>query len=148
MADTSTFPTINPLDGEGREGAILNLTAGGTIKAGQVVAFNATGVAKTVEACNGETTTAPIGVALYDATTGQRVAVASTGSVVTVCEGAGSAIDAGDLVGPDDAAVLGCIKTVSSAASASVIGIAIDDIAANGTGRILVQPFYLSKAAT
>ena len=56
MADTSTFPSINPLDG-GREGVTLNLVARGTIKAGQVVAFNATGVAKTVEACNGETTT-------------------------------------------------------------------------------------------
>lgn len=147
MGDTTTFPSINPLDG-GREGVILNPVAGGTIKAGQVVAFNATGVAKTVEACNGETTTAPIGVALYDATTGQRVAVASTGSVVTVCEGPGAGCDAGDLVGPDDAAVLGCIKTVTSVASASVIGIALDDIPANGTGQILVQPFYLSKAAS
>ena len=147
MADTSTFPSINPLDG-GQEGIILNLIAGAAIKAGQVVAFNGNGVSKTVEPCNGETTTSPIGVALYDAASGARVAVASTGSIVTVCEGPGAGCDAGDLVGPDDAAVLGCVKTVTSAASASVVGIALDDIPANGTGQILVQPFYLSKAAS
>lgn len=146
MADTSTFPSINPLDG-GQEGIILNLIAGAAIKAGQVVAFNGTGVSKTVEPCNGETTTSPIGVALYDAASGARVAVASTGSIVTVCEGPGAGADAGDLLGPDDAAVLGTVKVVTAAAAASVIGIAIDDISANSTGQMLVQPFYLPKGA-
>ena len=50
--------------------------------------------------------------------------VALVGSIVTVCEGAGVAIDAGDPVADDDNALGGCVKTAVTTATGYRIGLA------------------------
>lgn len=146
MADTATFPTIKQV--LHNDGPTYGFTAGAAIKAGQVVAYAAAGTSETVIPAVAGTTGAPIGVAFLPAASGAPVAVALVGSIVTTCEGAGAAIDAGDYVADDDAAAGGCIKTAVTTATGYAIGIALEDIAANGTGKILVQPQQITKAAT
>jgi hypothetical protein len=118
-------------------GLVMTYKAGAAILAGQVVAFHGTGVTDTVHPCVAGTTEAPVGVALYSAAKDALVAVAGNGSVLKVCEGAGAAIDAGHGVMVDDTA--GCVITGTDAAAAWWVGVAQEDIAANGTGYIEVQ---------
>ena len=146
MADTNAFPEIKQV--LHNDGPTYGFTAGAAIKAGQVVAFAATGVSMTVIPAVAGTTAEPIGVAIIPAAAGAPVTVALVGSIVTVCEGAGVAIDAGDPVADDDNALGGCVKTAVTTATGYRIGLALDNIAANGTGKILVQPQIITKEAT
>lgn len=135
MAITS-MPTIRHVLDSGI--TILNLTAGSAILAGQAVEAAGTGVSEQVVPGTGAT--APAGVALYDAADGAPVAVASIGCVVTVASE--DAVDAGDWVTPAAAGggdpAGGLVKVI--AATQDALGFAIDDIAADGTGRIMVVP--------
>ena len=129
-------------------GTVIDCIAGSAILAGQVVTFNATGVDWTVEPVDSDTSlVAPmLGVALYSqATTGGHVAVASVGSIVKVCEGAGADIDAGDFLMASGAA--GCVITATDGADAAYLGIAMTDIAKNATGYALICPQYAGKGA-
>lgn len=128
-------------------GTVIDCIAGAAILAGQVVTFNATGVDWTVEPVDSDTSlTAPcLGVALYSASQGAHVAIASVGSVVKVCEGAGADIDAGDFLMASAAA--GCVITATDSADASYLGIAVTDIAKNATGYALINPQYVGKGA-
>jgi hypothetical protein len=146
MADTESFPAIKQV--MHNDGNAYGFTAGADILAGQVVAYAAAGVTMTVIPAVAGTTAEPIGVAIIPAAKDAPVAVALVGSIVTVCEGAGTAIDAGDPVADDDNALGGCVKTAVTTATGYRIGIALEDIAANGTGKILVQPQIITKAAT
>lgn len=149
MADTSTFPTIHQALHSGDN--ILNMKAGGTISTGMVVAIAATGVDFTVIAAL-QNTGHPVGVALNDAVDGGLVAVATIGCVCWVCEGAGAAVDAGDYVMVDDCAVGGTVTVydpgvvahaatlAAPGASGHTFGLALEDIAANSTGRVLIIP--------
>jgi hypothetical protein len=150
MADTTTWTAITGADNPVEVlGPTCNFTAGAAIKRNMVVAFAATGVSGTVHPAVSGTTGAVVGVALTDAAIGKKVAVALDGSVVTVREGAGSTIDAGDYVAADDAAATGCVKGIdTTATNYDVIGIAIDDFSANGLGRIIVRPQAVTKAAS
>lgn len=129
-------------------GLVLDMIAGSAILAGQVVTFNATGVDWTVEPVDSDTSlVAPmVGVALYSqATVGGRIAIASHGSVIKVCEGAGAAIDAGDYLMASGAA--GCVVTATDGADASYLGLAVTDIGANSTGYALITMQYAAKGA-
>jgi hypothetical protein len=148
MADTSAFPTIHDVLVSGDN--IQSFIAEGTIKAGMVVSFSATGVDNSVIAAL-QNTGWYVGVALYDAATGEAVAVACDGCVCVVCEGAGAAIDAGEYVMVDDCAIGGTVTVydpavIAHAATSSTpgatghtLGIALVDIAANATGKVLLR---------
>ena len=127
-------------------GTTIDMIAGSAILAGQVVTFNATGVDWTVVPVDADTSLAApmVGVALYSqATVGGPIAIASLGSIIKVCEGAGVAIDAGDFLMASSAA--GCVVTATDGADASYLGIAVTDIAANGTGYALITMQYAAK---
>lgn len=85
-----------------RLGAVLNMIAGNTITKGMVVAFNATGVEYSVEPHLSASTVGPIGVALHSAATGDKVAIASLGSIVKVQNGVDTALEAGDTIMGDE----------------------------------------------
>lgn len=131
-------------------GTVLSFTAGGTILDGQIVGFAATGTSETVVPST-TSTGSPVGVALYGATAGQKVAVAGNGSVVKVELSADDATaDAGDFLGLS--AVAGCAAVQdgaiaahnSEAAGQFPIGQVIEDIAAGastvgGRGYVLIN---------
>ncbi|MFA7167783.1 MAG: hypothetical protein WC096_02675 [Sphaerochaetaceae bacterium] len=146
MADISAFPTFNPTD-DGMVAGSFTFIAGAAIKAGQVVAFAATGVSKTVHPALKGTTGQVLGVALYGAASGAKVAVALVGSIVD-CVNADdtTAIDAGGWVEANDNAIGGTVSeavlTSATIASANIniIGIALEDIAGAGHGSVLIVP--------
>jgi len=155
MADISAFPTMpvandSELISDG--GPILTFTASGTIKVGQVVCFAAAGASMTVLASIAGSGTVPVGVALDNATDGEKIAVAMMGCVVEMANADNAAtIDAGHWVECNDNAVGGTINEIDFTASGATvtikdqtIGMALDDIAASGTGRVLVMPIPLT----
>ena len=112
MVDLATFPTIRNVLCEGDN--IVSFVSAGTIKAGMVVAFAATGVSMSVNPAVKSTTGQPIGVALNDATSGQYVAVAMNGCICNVVNADDTTdIDAGDIVEDNDNAIGGTVSTVS-----------------------------------
>ncbi len=145
MGNTSTFPTIRPLVG-GTQGLTITCIAGAAIVPGQVVAIHGTPVANTVWPCVTGTTTMAIGVAVGKASAGEKVAVMVEG-VATVCEGAGSGIDAGHIVGIYGTGAAGTVTTITDGADAYKVGVAITDLAANSTGKIMINTGLMIKGA-
>jgi hypothetical protein len=148
MTGIGTFPTIRePLKAAG---LILNCIASGALKAGMVVCYAATGVTDTVIAHVATADLIPVGVVIADAASGAKVAVASVGSIVTVANADDTTtIDAGGPVGPNNNAVGGTVNEVTSPGGSTttsnwIVGFALDDIAASGTGRIVVAPSRLN----
>lgn len=121
---------------------ITGYIAGSTILAGQLLAFNATGVAMTVEPSNGVTTSQLVGVALHGATTGQAVAVAGPGSVVLVQNGDDTAtMEAGDIVVADVSTALGCVTAEADTTKHYQVGPLMEAMAASGQAYcLLVMP--------
>jgi len=150
MANTDPFPTIRNVLVSGD--ALMNLTAGATILAGQVVAFAGTGVSNTVHPAVKGTTAQPIGVALYGAVVGGHVAVAGPGCIVEVANADETVIDTGDILEDNDNAVGGTVSTAARVITGAVavvqyqIGIAVGDISANSTGKMLVMPGLMTAA--
>lgn len=151
MADISAFPAIHDVLVAGNN--IFTFTATTAVKAGQVVDINATGVSDAVDMA--VATGCTIGVALYDAAAGAPVAVAGPGCIVYVANADDTTtIDAGDWLETNDNAVGGTVSTAAVAASGgatatfhnNIIGKAIDDIAASGTGRMIIQLNSLTQA--
>ncbi|HPY61094.1 MAG TPA: DUF2190 family protein [Methanospirillum sp.] len=155
MTDISAFPTLprandSELISDG--GPILTFIASGTILVGQAVCYAATGVSMTVLASVAGENTKPVGVALNNATNGEYVAVAMAGCVVEMANADNTAtIDAGHWVECNDNPVGGTINEIDFTASGATvtikdqtIGMALDDIAASGTGRVLVMPIPLT----
>lgn len=131
-------------------GVVFDCTAKSAILAGQLVAFNATGVDWDVEPADGCTTDMPIGVALHSqATVGGRVAIAGPGSVVKVCEGDGSdGLDAGNCIMASASTALGCVSTYTDGADAYQVGVMLEDAALSATGyALLTGPYFVSKGA-
>ncbi len=117
---------------------ILSLVAGAVLLPGQAVEAAATGVSGQVVPGTGAN--APIGVALYGAGIGDPVAIAAVGCVAVVATE--EDIDAGDQVnvlaaagGTPDGGLVGVASGVEY-----VLGTALDDIAADSTGRVLIAP--------
>lgn len=145
MADIAAFPTIRNAWESGAN--VISLTATNAIKAGQAVEIDATGVSGAVNAAVQEAGSQPVGVAIADADAGGKVAVATTGCVVYVANADDTAaIDAGSPLETNDNAVGGTVSAVTVTATGGatvtvhpyVVGIALDDIAGGGTGRMLV----------
>ena len=156
MTDISAFPTLpNVHDSEllTDKGPVLTFLSAGTIKVGQGVCFAATGVSFSVIPSIAGANTQPIGVALDNVVSGEYVAVACVGCVAEMANADDTAtIDAGDWVELNDNAVGGTINTVNFSASGTtttahpqVIGIALEDIAASGSGYILIMPIPLTQ---
>lgn len=125
---------------------IGKFTATSIIKAGMVVAFEATGLSMSVVPAIKATTGQPIGVALHDAAAASQVSVAMDGCIVNVQNAESNVdIDAGDILEDNDCVVGGTVSTVSLMNAGVVlvvkyqVGIAIDDIARSDVGRMLVD---------
>jgi len=146
MTDISAFPVLTQVLHS--DGPTYPFTAGATIKAGQVVAFAATGVSDTVHPAIAGTTAQPIGVAVIPAASGDPVTVALVGSVVTVANATDSSIDAGEAVAASNNPVGGTVTLAVTTATGYVIGVTIEDIAGSGTGKIIVMPQIITKAAS
>ena len=143
MADIGTFPTIRNVLWSGSN--IFKMTATTLVKAGQVVAINATGVSGAVDPCVAVAGSMPLGVALYGAAAGAEVAIAGPGCIVYVANADDTAtVDAGNWVVFNDNTVGGTVSEYAAgAASIQAVGFAIDDIAASGTGRVFLFPTLL-----
>jgi hypothetical protein len=144
MADITAFPDIDVVNEN--NGPTWTFTAKGAIKHGQVVAFEATGVAQQVIASVKESGGYPRGVALIDAADGAKVTVCLDGSICRVANADDTtAIDAGDFVECNDNAVKGTVSAISLTGSGATctnhfaVGQAIDIIAGGGTGLIVVS---------
>ncbi len=132
-------------------GLTMTFKAASAILAGQIVAFAATGVSRTVAPAT-SSLGAPIGVAAHSqATAGGDVTVLMQGCVCKIMLSAddGTA-DAGDWIGVSTVAGTGIVRDPAIQAHDTIvglqnaIGLALDDIAAGaatvgGTGYILVQ---------
>jgi predicted RecA/RadA family phage recombinase len=119
---------------------IITMTATTAVKAGMLVAINATGVSGAVDPCVGTGT--PIGVALNDIGAGAKGPIATAGCIVYINNFSDSvAIDAGDFLIGDDAPCTGAVGAVTTATTPqAIIGVAIDDIAVSDKGRVLITP--------
>ena len=151
MADIKAFPTMPYThDSEmlSSNGPILTFTASGTIKVGQVVCFADAGASMTVLASIKGAGTVPVGVALDNVTDGEKVAVAMMGCVAEVANADDTAtIDTGDWLECNDNAVAGTVNTATFTAASDadarngqIIGMALEDIGASGTGYMLICP--------
>lgn len=137
-------------------GPTRTFKASGAIKAGQVVAYSATGVTDTVVASVAESGGKPVGVALYDIADGKKGAICLAGCEVTVAVADDTTgVDAGNLVETNDNALKGMVSEVNEAATGGatvtthpqVVGVALEDIAGGGTGKILLTcPSYAVQA--
>lgn len=147
MGDITAFPTIRNVKYSGSN--VHRFTATTAVKAGQLVAFAATGVSGAVNPAIKSTTGQPIGVALYGVDAGREVAVACNGCIVYVANFSTTvALDSGDVVEDNANAVGGTVglaaltSTAGGGAVATVkytAGVMIDKVAASATGRMLVK---------
>jgi hypothetical protein len=136
--DIEAFPTMHDVLVHGDN--IITLEAGSAIKAGQVVSIATDGAADPSVA-----NLAAIGVALYDAALGDKFAVACVGCMVNVANATSDvAIDAGVEVICNDCAVGGTVSvatgTLGEDATEYIVGVTIDPIAGDGTGKIMLMP--------
>lgn len=153
MADIAAWKTGHPV--MVNNGPTFTFIASGAIKAGQVVAIDATGVSMTVRAAVAESGESPIGVALTEAADGEDVTVALIGAICYFTNADDTtAIDAGSFLEVNDNAVGGTVSAVNEAASGAatavlhplVIGKAIEDIAGGGVGLGIVCFGALTQA--
>jgi len=151
MGAIVAFPTMRNVLYSGDN--IQKFTATAIVKAGQVVAFADTGLSDSVLKSVKATTKQPIGVALYGVGAGESVAVAMDGCIVYVANtDAVTTIDAGDVLESTTNAVGGCVDACAVVTTGvkglllQKIGIAVDDIAASGTGRMLITAGYFTTA--
>ena len=142
MADIGTFPTIQQVV-INDSGPIRSYTFTEAAKAGQAVGYAATGVSNAVVPMDATAGEQCIGVAVYDVEAGDMGAVAMDGNEVIVANADDTtAIDSGDIVELNDNAVQGTVSTLALTqftANHYVPGIALEDIAGAGTGKILVD---------
>ena len=152
MADIAAFPTIRNVLISGDN--IITYTAAAAIKAGQVVAFNATGVSDTVQACAAGTTLGIAGVALYDAALGAKVAVAGPGCVCNVVNGIQATNwDAGTFLKAYGTTTAGTVceaAITGGVAPLNIVGLAIENNTATTAGtasKVLVTSGTITAAA-
>jgi len=119
---------------------IQSFTAGGDIKAGQVVGMNTNG--KVVAA---KDDLVVLGVALYDAAQNDNVLVASLGCIVNVVNADDTAgIDSGVEIKSNANTVGGTVslasKTLTEDAFEYIVGVTVTAIPGNGVGRAILVP--------
>ncbi len=153
MGDIGAFVTGHPV--MVNNGPTFTFIASGAIKAGQVVAIDATGVSMTVRAAVAEDGESPIGVALITVADGEKVTVALPGAICYFTNADDTTgIDAGSFLETNDNAVGGTVNAVNEAASGAatavlhplIIGKAIEDIAKGGVGLGIVCFGALTQA--
>jgi len=142
MGDISAFPTIRNVFAGGKYNTIT-MTATTALKAGMVVEIDATGVDLAVNAAVKEAGASPVGVALYDAAAGSKVDILTVGGIAYVANADDTTgTDAGDALITNDNTVGGTVSASLAVGTVStqqkIIGIALDDIAGGGTGRVLI----------
>jgi hypothetical protein len=129
--DITAFPTITNVLVHGSN--VGDFIASGAITAGQVVAFDATGVTDTVRMAIAEAGECPVGVALFSvtaaqATAGAHVAVGMLGTICRVSNYSSDVdIDAGEPLTTNDAAPGGTVIAASGAATQELVGRAMED---------------------
>lgn len=143
MTDISAFPTITS-EIVKHIGTTFTCKTVTDLKPGQAVEFQASGVSwqVTVAKADGRA----IGVVGAPHAAGDLVTVYSVGSIVKMANADDTAvIDAGDMVESNDNDVGGTINAVAEAGSGAkgvlhpnLLGVALDDIAASGTGYVLI----------
>lgn len=156
MSDISEFPTIQQVLWTGDN--IGYYTAGEDIKAGQVVGIAASGTSMTVVVMDDTDGENALGIAIYGVDSGDLVAVAEDGCVCYVANADDTTgIDAGDWVEQNNNSEKGTVSAFSPRddmssttidasddttvdGSARIVGLALDDIAGDGIGRIKVKP--------
>jgi len=152
MTDIAAFPAIHNVLYSGDN--IQSFTASGAIKAGQVVAIDATGVTLTVRAAVAESGERPVGVAIYDVADTKPAAIAMTGCICYVANADdGTDIDAGEWLTTNANTVGGTVSAQSIAAESgataaiydTVIGYAVGDIAKAATGLMMIQPQTITR---
>jgi len=146
MTDITTYPTI--VDGimhnAGPTWGII--IANGSISAGQVVGFTSSSSTNNrVTALLDAAGDVVLGVAINSASNGEKVTIALPGSIVSVANADSDVnINAGRYVQTDDNAVAGTVKVATAnggnsiTAGNNIVGICLEQIAANGTGKILI----------
>lgn len=139
--DRTSFPTLKTVApiGEALRSALISgnnvasFKAGAAIKAGQVVGIEATGTDWQVVKSVAEVGSQPIGVAVNDAASGEKVAVAMIGCICWVSNYSSDVdIDAGERLTWNDAAPGGTVIACSGANTEQLVGRALtDDDASN-----------------
>jgi len=154
MADTGAWATLSPDNILVQGDNIISMAAGEALTAGQVVGHAAAGDGKAyaMDRTTGENA---IGVVLYDVASGGLAAIATVGCVARMREGDGNGADAGDWLVQDDNTAKGMVKAWAPRAdlasttidatndttidgSEQLIGMAMEDIAANSEGKVLI----------
>lgn len=154
--DISAFPTIQQVV-INDSGPIRAYTFTEAAKAGMAVGYAEGGISNAVVPMDDTTGEQCIGVAVYDVEAGDMGAVAMDGCEVIVANADDTqGIDAGDQVMQNDNSVQGTVSAYTPRAdlgstvidatndttvdgSAKIVGVAMEDIAGNGTGKILVK---------
>lgn len=156
MADISTFPTRATLcSGDdsilaSEKGPIQTFTFAAATKTGQVVVY-VSGTSGSVTPAVGASTEVVAGVALYDVAAGAIGAVAMNGNIVKVTNFSTTvAITPGSWLITDDNSVKGTVGALSLTPSGTtdtlymnVVGVAIEQIAASGSGLACIIPVPL-----
>jgi hypothetical protein len=144
MADIASFPTIHDVLWAGCN--TQNFKAGAALTAGMVVYLSGDmTVTKTTSLAH-----PPIGVVIGDAASGYPVTVALTGCIVYVANTDNKlTAGEGDYVIVDDNAVGGTVSRIVKGAIPrgpySALGVFVEDMAANSTVRILIQPDMIGR---
>jgi hypothetical protein len=139
MGDVAAFPTLTRVLVSGDN--VLPYTATTAVKAGMVVAIADAGASWAVDKAIKGSGQVPVGVALYDAAAGAKVAVAGIGCVVYVVNALdGTNIDAGHTVIQDDNAIGGCVSELlavgTDATPQKIVGVLLEDNTASASGGV------------
>ena len=142
MADISTFPTrATILVTDPQIAPLRTFTAYAAISAGQVVTVDPGNGDNYVTAGDSDGAAPVVGVALYGAAAGAPITVCTAGCICYVANESGSdAIGEGSTLMLADVDVAGCVLAYASGAG-YIVGVALEDIAANGWGRALIMPY-------
>jgi predicted RecA/RadA family phage recombinase len=140
MGDITAFPTRHTiLVTDPQVANFLTLTAAEDIKAGMVVTVVATTGNQYATPGNSGDTGPVVGIALYDSSSGDPVTVCCAGSICYVAnESASAAIGEGVtlVLSNTDGTVM-----AASTGAAYVVGVSLEDIAADGWGRAIIMPY-------
>jgi hypothetical protein len=142
MADVSSFParhTILVTDPQIAD--LRTFTAGEDITAGMIVELDTATGDNIVKPGDSDDAGPVVGSALFGASSGDPVTVCMPGCIVYVAnEDDGSAVGESTLLQLADNNVGGLVLAYASGAG-YIVGLALEDIAANGWGRAILMPY-------
>jgi len=143
MTAITAFPDRHTiLETDPQVANLLTYTASEAIYAGQVVEVDPTTGDQYVTPGDSDDAAPVVGVALYGvASSGDPVTVAGPGCVCYVAnEDDTTAINEGTYLTLSDNNVGGCVKATVTGATQYIVGVALEEIAADGWGRALIMP--------